>query len=55
VPDFTVIEGGGGGGRDDFEAQMARQAFERLSVELLRALARGDDWGRRVSDALGRF
>jgi hypothetical protein len=56
MPDFTVIEGGGrGGGRDDFNAQMARQAFERLAIELLRALGRGDDWGCRVSGALTEF
>jgi hypothetical protein len=53
MPDLKVIQGGGGGGgRDDFEAQVARQAFERLVVELLRAVARGEDWGGRVSDAL---
>jgi hypothetical protein len=57
MPEFTVIEGGGQGGkpREDFKAQLARDGFEILTIELLRALARGDDYGVRVTKALIEF
>jgi hypothetical protein len=48
MPEFRVINGGGkgrgesGGGRDSFDAERAQQAFARMVVEILRALARGD-------------
>lgn len=52
MPDFTVIEGGGG--KDDESRDwhvvnagiLSGQQFEQLAIEMLRALARGDDQGR---------
>lgn len=53
MPDFTVIEGGGK--PQNYEADAARQAFERLVIEILRALARGDNSCARVVDELFSF
>lgn len=60
MPDFTVIEGGGESGDKgrepiDWPGIKAKQAFEKLAIELLRALARGDDDGCRVTGALLDF
>ncbi|MGA0595189.1 hypothetical protein [Enterovirga sp. CN4-39] len=54
MPEFTVIEGGGGepGGPGDREAARARYALKVLLMECLRAVARGDDHGVRVTRAL---
>lgn len=52
MPDFTVIEGGGPG---DWPAERARAAFGRLVIEMLRALARGDDPGMKVLEAFNKF
>ena len=53
MPDFTVIDGGGP--PYDYEAEMAQNAFRTLVMEILRAVARGDDDGDRVRNALVRF
>jgi hypothetical protein len=45
---FTVIEGGGPPDPGDPRAEDARYHLRRLAVELLRALARGDDHGGRL-------
>jgi len=50
--DLKVIQGGGGDGIDHDAVYRAEVAFERLAVELLRALARGDGSSRRVSPVL---
>lgn len=58
MPEFTVIEGGGGRdaqGRRDYDADLAQQTLSTLAVELLRALARGDDREGRVSHAVAEF
>jgi hypothetical protein len=61
MPDFTVIEGGGGSGEpkkpedSPIRAQDARDAFERLLIEVLRATARGEDAGARVVQSLQDF
>jgi hypothetical protein len=53
MPDFTVIDGGGKRrGPSDFEADMARQQIDTLIVEILRAVARGDDHENRVGRTL---
>jgi hypothetical protein len=52
VPDFTVIEGGGRG-RGDFHN--TRYHLRRLIVELLRALARGNDHDQRIRTELSAF
>jgi hypothetical protein len=53
MPDFEVIEGGGKRrGPRDFEADMARSRMNTLIIELLRAVARGDDRENRVGRTL---
>jgi hypothetical protein len=52
MPDFTVIEGSG---PPDRQTEYARQAFRKLVVEILRALARGEDGELRVIEALNDF
>ena len=54
MPEFTVIEGGGGepGGPGDREAARARHALKTLIMECVRAVARGDDYGVRFTRAL---
>jgi phytoene/squalene synthetase len=53
MPDFEVIEGGGKRrGPRDFEADMARSRMNTLIIELLRAVARGDDHENRVGRTL---
>jgi hypothetical protein len=47
--------GAGDGVPPDWEAQYAQQALSTLIIELLRALARGDDDTRRVTGALIDF
>lgn len=54
MPDFTVIEGGGKG-RQSVEEYLAREAFGRLVIELLRALARENDNGAQSAHALIDF
>jgi hypothetical protein len=53
MPDFTVIEGGGQ--PDAWKAERAQAEFGTFVIELLRALARGEDHSRRVSEALADF
>ncbi len=48
MPDFNVIEGGGGGRPGDWQTIYARQSFRYLVVEILRGLARGDDSAARI-------
>jgi hypothetical protein len=52
----STIEGGGKGGDEDappnFHDSLAAQAFRRLTVEILRAIARGDDLSGRIKDNL---
>jgi len=56
MPDFTVIDGGGKGRPpEDFDAQMAQQAFRMVAVEMLRAMVRGDDVEGRVERNLAKF
>jgi hypothetical protein len=59
MPDFTVIEGGGGEPKkpedSSVPAQDARNAFERLIIEVLRATGRGEDAGARVVQSLEDF
>ncbi len=56
MPVVTVIEGGGDGGRPgDWYNDYARQAFRKIVVEVLRALARGDDFGLQINEALRDF
>jgi hypothetical protein len=50
MPEFEVIEGGGK--RRDVEADMARSRMNTLIIELLRAVARGDDRENRVGRTL---
>jgi hypothetical protein len=56
APKFRVIDGGGKGRPDkpptSFHTECARADFHTLCVELLRAIARGGDHGRRVARAL---
>jgi len=54
---FTIIDGGGEGRppRSEFHTARARETLGTLIIELLRALARGDDNGMRVTDALIDF
>jgi hypothetical protein len=53
MPDFTVIDGGGKGRPPpDYDADMARQHMNTLIVEILRAVARGNDYENRVGRAL---
>ena len=52
MPDFTVIEGGG---PVDWLSERARVAFGKLVIEMLRALARGDDPGMKVLDAFNKL
>jgi hypothetical protein len=47
VSKFTVIEGSGPREPEDPHAEDVRYHLRRLAVELLRALARGDDHGGR--------
>lgn len=46
---FKVIEGGGPRPPDDFDMQLAAQSLRTLLIELLRAVARGNDPERRVT------
>lgn len=57
MPNLTVIEGGGKGqpNRLDAEAEWAEDRFADLIVELIRAVARGDDRENRVLRALNAF
>ena len=56
MPDLTVIEGRGQGRPPhDYEAEQAKYALQKLIIELLRALSRGDDYGSRVSDVMLEF
>jgi hypothetical protein len=59
MPDFTVIEGGGGKDEDgpkDWRVLnagvFAEEQFEQLTIEILRAVARGTDAQRRVSGTI---
>lgn len=54
MPDFRVIEGGGKG-RQSVEEYLARKAFRRFVIELLRALARENDNGVQSTHALIDF
>jgi hypothetical protein len=54
MPDFTVIEGGGQG-PPDWKSSYARQAFRKLAVEMLRAIARGDDPEARIIRSINEF
>jgi hypothetical protein len=49
---FKVIEGGGQRPPGDFDVQMAVQSLRHLMIELLRAVARGDDPQHRVADRM---
>jgi hypothetical protein len=56
MPDFTIIEGGGKGRPpEDFEALMAQKALRMLTIEMLRAMVRGDDLDGRVERNLAKF
>jgi hypothetical protein len=62
MPDFTVIEGGGKGGprsekgrRPSIDEVLARDAFRRLVIELLRDLTRDYDSGFATTQALIDF
>ncbi len=56
MPDFTVIEGGGGSvARTDHDVSAVQLAFRRLIIEFLRATARGDDCGRKLSNSISEF
>jgi hypothetical protein len=54
MPDFTMIEGDGSG-PPDWPTVYARQFFRRLVIEILRALARGDDSGLRINEVMRDF
>jgi hypothetical protein len=54
MADFTVIEGGGSGPPEN-EAVDAGRAFRMMIVEVLRALARGDDPEERIASLLVDF
>jgi hypothetical protein len=53
MPDFTVIDGGGE--KHDFNAEMAQTDFRNLTIELFRAIARGDGNSFRVMDLVINF
>jgi hypothetical protein len=56
MADLTVIEGGGAGRPPpDGEAESARRALRMMIVELLRALARGDDPELRIASLIVDF
>jgi hypothetical protein len=57
VPDFTVIDGGGTGRPppEDLHQRRAAEAMRILVIELLRAVARGDDPEKRVLKGPRRF
>jgi len=55
MPDFTVIQGGGPRPPDDFDVRMAAQTLRYLTIELMRALARGNDSKKRVAEKLVEF
>lgn len=52
MPDFKAIEGGG---PLDWPTERARDAFGALVIEILRALARGNDPGMKVLEAFNKF
>jgi hypothetical protein len=54
MANLTAIEGGGGPPRD-WEAESARRALRMMIVEVLRALARGDDPEQRIIKLLVDF
>lgn len=54
MPDFKVIKGGGQG-PPDYHAPMAVGAFKSMTIELLRAMVRGEDHEGRVAKYLEAF
>jgi hypothetical protein len=56
MSNFTIIEDGGKGGdkggAPNFHDRVAVQALRRLTVEILRAIARGDDLSGRIAENL---
>lgn len=52
---FTVIEGDGPRPPHDFDADLAKQHLRRAVIELLRALARGEDYSARFLRELNAF
>jgi hypothetical protein len=48
MPDLTVIEGGGQ--PCDYEAEAVKRHLRILIIEILRAIARGEDFGHRVAE-----
>jgi len=52
MPSFTVVDGDG---PSDWNTERARDAFNKLAVEMLRAIGRGDDPEARVLRAMSEF
>lgn len=64
MPDFTVIDGGGGGEKPsakkpepepDYSAEEAQARFEQLVVEIIRTLVRSDEFSYEVVRKLISF
>lgn len=53
-PKFTMIRGGGGGRRDE-HARLARHHLRELIIEILRGVARAGDHKRRIASELSQL
>jgi hypothetical protein len=53
MPDFTVIEGGGE--PTDYDALAAQDAFRMLSIEIIRAMVRGEDVNGKIGKKVIEF